>query len=325
MTVPIGGSTPGRRWTKTTVMAGLEQLLACSAATLAGGGGRLLCLGGEPIATLSDPESIGAVTARVGGTTDLPTVLGMLLSMRPSGVLLLSSACGSHALAVELAEGRAVGAVGPRRLQSMGAWVVELHRRYEEACRGSSTADDSAIVRSLRPGRAFLRESVLKALADCGDVGAVMVLLEGDLHWLHERLEPEDTADFGFLLMELARRTDEGPALERGLESSSKVVMPITRPGEHRTEAGRRHLNCVREPDPASLAEWLDARYVFPFCDGVLDIDGVVEQTLLGRFRTLAAVSALREHGYVRLVDECDESDPSAPTDELADLIAALV
>ena len=309
-------------------MAGLEQIIACGAATLAGGGGRLLCLGGEPIAALSDPEAIGALTARVGGPTDLPTLLGMLTSVRPTGVLLLSSADDQHALAIELDEGRVVGAVGPNALQSMGAWVVELHRRYEEARGGSSTAEDAAIIRAIRPGRAFLRESVLKALADCGDAGATMVLIEGDVHWLHERLEPEDTADFGFLLMEYARRSDEGPALAKELGSSPRVVMPISRPGEQRTATGQRKLDFVHDPDPAAVAEWLDARYVFPFCDGVLDVESVVERTLLGRFRTLAALSALLEHGHVRLVDECDESDESdtsAPTDELADLIAALV
>lgn len=306
-------------------MAGLEQIIACGAATLAGGGGRLLCLGGEPIAALSDPESIGALTARVGRTTDLPTLLGMLTSIRPTGVLMLSSACEQHALAIELDEGRVVGAVGPSPLQSMGAWVVELHRRYEEARGGSSTAEDAAIVRAIRPGRAFLRESVLQALADCGATGATMVLIEGDVHWLHERLEPEDTADFGFLLMEYARRADEGPALAKDVGSSPKVVMPLSRPGEARTATGQPRLDFVDDPDPAAVAEWLDARYVFPFCDGVLDVNGVVERTLLGRFRTLAALSALLEHGHVRLIDDNGETHTSAPTDELADLIAALV
>lgn len=303
----------------------LDQIISCGAASLAGGGGRLLCLGGEPIAALSEPETIGALTARVGASTDLPTLLGMLTSVRPSGVLLLSSACEQHSLAIELDEGRIVGAVGPGELQSMGAWVVELHRRYEQARGGSSTTEDAAIVRALRPGRAFLRESVLQALADCGEVGATMVLLEGDVHWLHERLEPEDTADFGFLLMEYARRSDEGPALAKELGEGPMVVMPISRPGEQRTATGQRKLDFVRDPDPAAVAEWLDARYVFPFCDGVLDVESVVERTLLGRFRTLAALSALLEHGHVRLVDDADESEGNAPSDELADLIAALV
>lgn len=305
-------------------MAGIEQIIACGAATLSGGGGHLLCLGGEPIAALPDPDSLGVVTARVGDTTDLPSLLGMLTSLRPTGVLLLSSACEQHALAIELHEGRVVGAVGPNRLQSMGAWMIELHRRHREARGGSSTAEDAAIVRAIRPGRAFLRESVLAALADCGDIGATMVLVEGDLHWLHERLDPEDTADFGFLLMEYARRTDEGPALLKEIGASPKVIMPISEPGELRTALGPRKLDFVDDPDPAAVAEWLDARYVFAFCDGVLDVESVVERTLLGGFRTLAALSALLEHGHVRLVDEADGSHTSAPTHELADLIAAL-
>ncbi len=78
-------------------------------------------------------------------------------------------------------------------------------------------------------------------------------------------------------------------------------------------------------PDPDATAEWLDARYVFPFCNGVLDVEGIVAQTLLGRFRTLAALNALLEHGHIQMVPPQHERDVEASTDEMADLIAALV
>jgi len=321
---PDRGLNPGRAWPIFWTMAALEQIIACSAATLAGGGGRLLSLGAEPVAVLSEPESTGALTARVGASTDLPTLLGMLTSVRPSGVLLLSSRDGERSLAIELDEGRVVGAVGPLEYQNMGEWVVELHRRHERARGSADGTDDAAVVRALRPGRAFLREIVLQALETCDEVGATMVLLEGDVQWLHERLEPEDTADFGFLLMELARRSDEGDALAREVGPSSAVVTPLSRPPERRRAGPSANSapDFVDDPDPAASAEWLDARYVFAFCNGVLDVEGIIERTLLGRFRTLGALAALLDAGHVRLVDGREES---APSDELADLIAALV
>jgi len=255
----------------------------------------------------------------------------MLTSIRPSGILLLSSAIRDRSLAIELDEGRVVGSVGSEPLQAMGAWVVELHRRLEVARGGVVSTEDAAIVRALRPGRAYLRESVLQALEECDHVGATMVLLEGDVQWLHERLEPEDTADFGFLLMELARRSDECTALAEALAPLDAVVTPIARPPADRRAApkGKAKLDFLDDPDPDATAEWLDARYVFSFCNGIVDIEGVIERTLLGRFRTLAALAALRDHGHVQLVESGTEtrverSGEGASDDEFADLVAAL-
>ncbi|MBV1858890.1 MAG: hypothetical protein KUG77_10800 [Nannocystaceae bacterium] len=313
------------------VMAALEKVVGCSAATLAGPDGRLLCLGLKPVAVVADLNSMGALTARVGAATSLPALLGMLTSVRPTGVLLLGSPDGDHSLAVELDAGRAVGAVGSQPLQSMGAWVVELHRRYEETRGSESSSDDASAVRALRPGRTFLQETVLEALTLYDEPGGSLLLLEGEVQWLHERLEPEDTQDIGFVLMELARREDEGAELESRLGTVSAVATPVSKPPEDRAAAPKMRivgpdLDFVDHPDPAANAEWLDARYVFAFCDGVTDVAGIVERTLLGRFRTLSALSALLQHGHVRLVSGAAESNEhtSESSDELADLIAAL-
>lgn len=307
-------------------MAALEQVVGCSAATLAGPEGRLLCLGPEPVAVVADPDAVGALIARVGAMTGLPMLLGMLTSVRPTGVLLLGSPDGEHSLAVELDEGRVVGAVGSQPHQSMGGWIVELHRRYEEARGQESSAEDAAVVRALRPGRAFLQEVVLEALTLCDKPGGSLLLLEGQVQWLHERLEPEDTQDIGFVLMELARREDEGGELESRLGTLDAVATPVSKPPEDRATAPRVEeadtLDFVDHPDSAANAEWLDARYVFAFCDGITDVSGIVELALLGRFRTLSALSALLHHGHIRLVDSADENAESS--DELADLIAAL-
>ena len=299
-------------------MAAIEQIIGCTAAKLVGSG-RLLTLGEQPIAVLSEPSTTGALVAHVGEVTNLPTLLGMLTSIRPSGIVLVSSSRAECSLAIELDEGRVVGAVGPRALERMGAWVVELHRRYDEVRGATGPSDDAAVVRALRPGRVFLRESVLRALATCDHVGSRLLLLEGEVQWLDQRLEPEDTADFGFLLMELARRNDELGALEAALLEEGGIPMPVSRPP-------------VQSPAPPDddgwevedAAGWLDARFVFPFCNGVLDVEAIVERTLLGRFRTLAALHALAEQGHVRLV-KAERVGEDANSDEFADLIASLV
>jgi len=312
------------------VMAVLQQVVGCSAAALAGPEGRLLCLGPEPVAVVTDPDAVGALIARVGLATGLPTLLGMLTSVRPTGVLVLSDADGDHSLAVELDEGRVVAAVGSQEHQSMGSWVVELHRRYEQARGLDVTSNDAAVVRALRPGRAFLQEVVLEALTLCDVPGGSLLMLEGEVQWLHERLEPQDTQDIGFVLMELARREDEGAELESRLGTLAAVAAPVSKPPEDRAAAPRMSvapsLDFVEHPDPAANAEWLDARYVFAFCDGVTDVESIVELALLGRFRTLSAIAALLHHGHVRLVDGAAQPDAqdAESSEELADLIAAL-
>ncbi|MGH1340952.1 MAG: hypothetical protein ACRBN8_05340 [Nannocystales bacterium] len=311
-------------------MATLEQVVGCSVATLAGPEGRLLCLGPEPIAVVPDSGAVGALIARIGAATELPTLLGMLTSVRPTGVLLLGNADGEHTLAVELNEGRVVGAVGPQPHQSMGDWIAELHQRYEQARGAESFEDDTTVVQALRPARVFLQEVVLEALSVCNEPGGSLLLLEGDVQWLHERLGPVDTQDIGFVLMELARREDEGSELESRLGPLTAVITPVSKPAEDRTASPKMNLvsdeDFEEDPDTAANAEWIDARYVFAFCDGVTDVERVVELTLLGRFRTLSAVAVLLHHGHIRLVDGADTSGEQdlESSEELADLIAAL-
>ena len=130
--------------------------------------------------------------------------------------------------------------------------------------------------------------------------------------------------------MELARREDEGGELESRLGTLSAVATPVSKPPEDRAAAPKLHaspsLDFLDHPDPAANAEWLDARYIFAFCDGLTDLAGVVERALLGRFRTLCALSALLQHRHIRLVDAGGEAgdEPAESSDELADLIASL-
>lgn len=298
-------------------MSPLESVVACSPATLAGPGGRLLCLQGEPVAMIAEPEHAAALVATVGPEAPLPDLAGALISMRPSGALVVAASDGTSSLALGLHEGRVVSAVGPHNLQSMGTWVVEFHRRYGHARGGRTSGNEAALLRALEPGRTFVVESTLEALQRCDHPGASLLLLQAQTHWLHEQLPRSRAPEFGFLLMEHARRGDELPGIERALPGGGQAVVPLSRPGPSPGVRPQKpkgsEWDFFDDPDPAAESEWLDARIVFDFCDGTTDVNGLVKRAMLGRFRTVSALVALAERDHIRLIN-----------DEYADLICDL-
>ncbi len=298
-------------------MTVIETLVACSAAELMGPDRRLLGLGGEPVASV-DPSTMTALVAR-SGATPLAELVGALIAGRPSGILVLGSIGGSR-LAIALNDGRIVSAFGPDPLQKMNAWVVEFQRR-STVLRGRSAAE---IARQIDPARTYVAETVLQAMDACARPGSTLLLLQGKHEWLHEALPQETAPDFGFVLMEHARRVDELPRIEGALQDVGQSVVPVRAPGEHPSDRvkaandGESDWDFFDDPDPAAEAEWLDARYVFDFCDGVTSVEGLGEATMLGRFRTLGAVLALLERDHVAL------SGSGGRLDELDDLILEL-
>jgi hypothetical protein len=283
---------------------------------------RLLALAGEPVASLDDPASATALVARVGSAVPMPELVGTLIAGRPSGIVVLGAPGGGFRLALALRDGRVASAVGPEPLQTMGAWVVEFHRRSSRT-RGRAGIGPT-LGRDLDPARTYVAEAVLDALATCTRPGSTLLLLQGPHQWLHDAL-PEATApDFGFLLMEHARRVDELPRIEASLHDLGQAVVPVKGPSERPSSRvkpraeGESDWDFFDDPDPAAESEWLDARYVYDFCDGVTSVDGLAEATLLGRFRTLSAVLALLERDHVAL------SGHGSTLDELEDLILEL-
>jgi len=253
----------------------------------------LLCVQGEPVAAVPDPDAVSVIAARVGTAAPLPELVGILSAGRPQGIMVLSNADESHSLALALRDGRVVSVAGPEPLQSLGPWLVELHRRYGHVSRGVPSEDASEIVRALDPPRTFIIESVLEAFDRC-DVGdARMLLVLGDAMWLHEEIDPDVAPDLAFLLVEHARRIDEMAGVSRALGGTRRTVTPIRRPPD------RRHAQ-----DP-----WVDARYVFGFCDGLNSIETLVERTMIGRYRTLSALQRLQEHGHVMAFGDACELD----------------
>jgi hypothetical protein len=293
----------------------IEALVGCSAAALIGPEKRLLGLAGEPLAALEDPSTATALVARAGPAVTLPELVGALIAARPSGIAVLGSADGSFRLALSLRDGRVASAIGPDPLQKIGAWVVEFHRRTTLVRAGAA----AAVARELDPARTYVAESVLHALLACDHPGSTLLLLQGAHQWLHDALPEGAALDFGFLLMEHARRADEMPRVEAALRDLGQAVVAVRPPSERPSsrvkprEGGDSDWDFFDDPDPAAEAEWLDARYIFDFCDGITSIEGLAEATMLGRFRTMSAVLALLERDHVALaghggeLDELDE------------------
>ena len=305
---------PRTRWADDADVAAIETLVGCSAAALTGS---RLCLGGEPLASLGD---VTALVARAGPTVSLAEVVAALIAGRPSGIVVLGSADAASRLALALRDGRIASAFGPEPLQRMDAWVEEFRRRAA-MLRGRGAATVAA---EIDPARTYVAEAVLQALHACAEPGATLLLLQGEHDWLHDALPMDVAPDFGFVLMEHARRVDELPRIEAALRDLGQAVVPVRAPGEH--PSGRVKVvsdsesdwDFFDDPDPAAEAEWLDARWVFDFCDGVTSIEGLGDATMLGRFRTLAAVLALLERDHVAL------SGHAGQLDELEDLILEL-
>lgn len=299
------------------LMSLLAAIVECSAATLAGPSDGLVCLHGDPVATLPAPEAATALVAQVGEGTSLPDLVGALIATRPSGVMVLATPDGSFSSALSLQEGRVLSVMGPEPLQNMGTWVIEFHKRVASARGARVTGEDAAFMRALQPGRTFVFEAVLQALSCCDVAGASLLLLQGEKHWLHETLELSRAPELGFMLMEHARRGDELASLEASLGSAEGPIVALTRPAERPAVSPvavkKSDWDFFDDPDPAAETEWLDARLVFDFCDGSSGITGLVERTMLGRFRTVSAIVALLHRKHIQII-----------ADEYADLICDL-
>lgn len=300
-------------------MASLADLIACSAAGL-GGNGRLLTLEGRAVAALVEGERTTTVVASIGHEGALPEMIATLVAPRPSGLLVLGDPQGHGRLALMLRDGVAVAAVGPGEFDTSASWVLEFHRRRGQ--HATSQNDEGAA--RIDPSRTFLVECALDAIARCDATGASLLWCGGAVSWLGDELPPVAACDAGFLLLELARRTDEGPRLELTIGPLDRVVVPISAPAVHPSKPVARRVtrddandawDFFDDPDPAAEAEWADARHVFDRCDGSTTIDQLVDRAMLGRFRTIQAVLALLERGHVRVALAASLAGVAAPAE----------
>lgn len=310
------------------------DLIACTAAGLSGSG-RLLTLEGRAIAALGEGGDVTTFVASIGREGSLAEVIATLIAPRPSGLLVLGDPERRGQLALMLRDGIAVAAVGVGDLAASSSWVLEFHRRRLE---GALWPSDEGALR-VDASRTFLVERALDAIACCDVAGGSLLWLSGSVTWLGDELPAAAACDAGFLLLELARRTDEGPRLELAIGALDLVVVPISRPATRPARPVERRVprddaedswDFFDDLDPAAEAEWTDARHVFEHCDGITTIDQLVDRAMVGRFRTIQAVLVLLERGHVttaeapRLAERADSPDADDELAELADLIAEL-
>jgi len=279
----------------------LDALLSQGPLRLGGPRKALFMLGNRPIARLAGPHAeVSALVAHVGGHHGFAELVATLMGNRPSAILAVAGAAGDAPVAVHLRHGALAGLVGPGALDQLGPWAMEFQRRH------GMQWDVGKGTTNLR--RLFLYERLLEAFAVADRPGAWLVFVQGALTWLgDERTEEEDLA-FHHLLLEYARRKDELPRVEGKLGGAAVVPVPMSEPGDVPGEIRRNLGNSdsrwdfKRDLDDAAQQEWLDARRVFRLCDGALTLHELAELSMLGRFRTFTAITALAERNHVHLV-----------------------
>lgn len=302
----------------------LDDIIACTPAQL-GGNGRLLLVDGRALAALGDPAAITTMIARIGGGGSLAELIATLVAARPTGLLVLGDPAQHYALALMLQDGAVTAVLAPGPYGECGSWVLEFHRRRLGSPLWLAETNGARV----DPSKTFLLEHAVAAIARCDCAGASLLWMTGAVQWLGDKLPVATSCDAGFLLLELARRCDEGPRVEAAIGALDRVVVPTSRPGPRAAKPVERRKAGVDEdawdffddPDPAAEAEWADARHVFECCDGMTSIANLVERAMIGHFRTLQAVLALLERAHVTLTEVAHSPDASG---ELADLIADL-
>ena len=308
-------------------MSRAHDLLACSPVALVGAARRMLGLGDRVLATIEDGERLAVLAAHTGPGASLAELIATLAAGRPSGIAVLGSADGDHVVAFAMRDGTVTGATGTGQLQTLGDWTLEFRRRIAGSVVESASQFD--------PARTYVTESMLEALARCDRPGASFTLLQGPLTWLDDRVDEGPSLDH--LLLEHARRSDEQPRVVAKVGDLDRVIVPLAPPGERAAKPTQKvrladeaesGWDFFDDPDPAAVAEWNDARRIFELCDGMTSIDGVVERSMLGRFRTLSAMLALVERSHIAFMAHftgCDVASDGANDYAMGDFFASLV
>jgi hypothetical protein len=279
---------------------------------------RRLVVAGVPVAMIGpDPSRLNPMCAT--SAEDMPVVemLSAIAAQDPTGVLVIESADAQQGFAFEIVGGKVTGARGPGNLGQVERWCAEVHRCYPDRFGTGDRTDPLWIA----VARAFVTERVLDHLELANGPGSRLTFVRGDVSWNGTRLPEGKGVSLQHLLLEHARRSDELPRILNRLGDSSQLAVPLSEPSYKPTPAPKQKgrvddgWDFFDDPDPAALEEWGDARLVWPLCDGQHSIEEIVELALLGRFRGLAALAALRDRSHIMVVDaapigEMDLDDP---------------
>ena len=267
---------------------------------------RRLVVAGVAVATVGpDPSRLNPMCAT--SAEDMPVVemLAAIAAQSPTGVLVIESADAQQGFAFEIVGGNVTGARGPGELGQLERWCAEVHRCYPDRFGSADRTDPLWIA----VARAFVTERVLDHLALANSPGARLTFVRGDVQWNGTCLPEGKGVSLQHLLLEHARRTDELPRVLAKLGETSQLAVPLSEPSTKPTTPPKQRgrvddgWDFFDDPDPAALEEWSDARLVWPLCDGQHSLDEIVDLALVGRFRGLAALAALRDRSHITLVD----------------------
>lgn len=237
-------------------------------------------------------------------------LLAGLASQDPSGIVLIQSPNAQLAFALE--HGRVVGALGTGATGSVETWCPTA------TALGVFDAQEGKNWISLV--HAFIVRCVLDRLDIASTVGARFAVYRGDVHWLDDRLAAQDAPTISHLLLEHAREADDAAQAQKRLEPIQRIVVPEQPPSTKRESIAPAPCEDLdaecsfagllsEEPDgtEAKVPSDTDEARIYRLCDGTQSIEELIQSSLLGRARTLAALTQLVRSGNVRLLE------PKAP------------
>lgn len=303
---------------------------------------RVLTAAGVRVARLgADASKINPMCARSAAGIPVIEMLAAIASQDPTGVLIIETADRDDGFAFNVEQGRVVSAKGPGALGQLETWCSSVHQRFPE--RFETDPDDESTFEPswVRVPKVFVSERTLDYLELTLRPGIQLTFVRGDVEWIGTSLSTEASVTLSHLLLEHARRTDERPRLLSQLGELDQIVVPISKPATEPTTPSldtkssgddeAEDWDFFDDPDPAAMQEWNDAQALWTLCDGQHSIEEVIEQGMLGRFRGLAAITALASRQHVMITApsagagsgriELNVSDDDEFEESLADIV----
>ena len=123
-------------------------------------------------------------------------------------------------------------------------------------------------------------------------------------------------------MLESARRQDEWPSVQAYVQPDSVPVPahdPAVTASANAAEMGQLQgstapaWDFVQDPDDAATEEWTDVQLVYAMCEGATSLREVLDESLLGDYRTAAALCTLVRCGNLNLMSMARSTQSDAP------------
>ena len=275
-------------------------------------------MGEREVATLPPaPADTTGWLAAWSATTCPDVGLGEVLAawsmLRPDGLLVLEPAGCDDLWTFLLRGGRVCGAQGSGAFDCLDTWLPE--RRHRHAARGAPSVPDP----TLRVE--YVRERLLDQLMVSTPLGSRALLLRGNFMWMDTVIDPDAAPSLEHLMLECARRQDEWPSVQAYIKPGAVPVPardPAVTASANAAEMAQLKgsdapsWDFVEDPDEAATEEWSDVRLVYSMCEGASSIREVLEESLLGEYRTAAAICTLVRCGNLNLLSMARSTRPNA-------------